>query len=74
MEPATLSTTTPAIDPILRLPEVKTATGWSGRTIYRKVKSKEFPSPKRLGPNSIGWPASVITAWQESLPDAQQAA
>jgi prophage regulatory protein len=62
--------TTPAIDPILRLPDVKTATGWSSRTIYRKVKDNKFPSPKRLGPNSIGWRASVITAWQESLPDA----
>jgi prophage regulatory protein len=49
---------------------VKTATGWSSRTIYRKVKDNKFPSPKRLGPNSIGWRASVITAWQESLPDA----
>jgi prophage regulatory protein len=66
--------TTPAIDPILRLPAVKSATGWSGRTIYRKVKANEFPSPKRLGPNSIGWPASVIAAWKESLPDARDQA
>ena len=60
------------IDPILRMPAVKSATGWSERTIYRKVKSKEFPSPKRLGPNSVGWPASVIAAWKGNLPDARE--
>ena len=62
------------VDPILRMPAVEAATGWSERTIYRKVKDKSFPSPKRLGPNSIGWPASVIAAWKESLPDAREQA
>ncbi|MPZ34869.1 MAG: AlpA family phage regulatory protein [Rhodospirillales bacterium] len=54
------------------MPAVKEATGWSERTIYRRVKDKKFPSPKRLGPNSVGWPASIIAAWQESLPDARE--
>ncbi len=50
-------------DPVLRMKEVIKITTLSRTTIYRGIKNKTFPQPKRLGPNSIGWPKSVITSW-----------
>ena len=36
---------------------------FSRSTLLRKVARKEFPSPIRLGPNSIAWPAAEVIAW-----------
>jgi predicted DNA-binding transcriptional regulator AlpA len=66
--------TSEKIDPYLRKPAVLAATGLSDRTLHRMVKAGTFPSPKRLGPNSVGWRASTIKSWNDSRPDARQQA
>ena len=52
---------------MLRTKEVLELTGWSRATIWRKVRSGDFPAPITLGPNSIAWPEDVIASWQASL-------
>ena len=51
---------------MLRAPEVIARTGLSRVTIWRRVRAGTFPAPYELGANSVGWPASEITAWIES--------
>lgn len=55
-------------DTMLRQSEVLRRTGLSRTTIWRKIKANTFPAPRQLGPNSIGWPESVITEWLDNLP------
>lgn len=52
---------------ILRLPEVKAATGKSRSSIYQGVANGTFPAPVALGPRSVGWRESDLTAWLGSL-------
>ena len=68
------------MDRILRIPEVVKITGLSRTTIWRRVKSGDFPAPVRLGSlatRSVGWRESQIKQWLDSsvprqpfLPDA----
>ena len=51
---------------MLRAPDVMARTGLSRVTIWRRVRAGTFPAPVELGVNSVGWPASEITAWIES--------
>ncbi len=53
---------------MLCAPEVMARTGLSRVTIWRRVRAGTFPAPIQLGENSIGWPASEITAWLASRP------
>ncbi len=53
---------------MLRAPEVMARTGLSRVTIWRRVRAGTFPAPTELGANSIGWPASEISAWIETRP------
>jgi prophage regulatory protein len=55
------------MDRILRLPDVKAATGLSRSTIYQRMERKTFPAPMALGARAIGWRESDITAWLEAL-------
>ena len=55
-------------DCMLRAPEVMERTGLSRTTLWRRVRAGTFPPPTELGENSIGWPASVITAWLTNRP------
>ena len=51
------------MDRILRIPEVVEITGLSRTTIWRRVKSNDFPVPVRLGSlatRSVGWRESQI--------------
>ncbi|MEW6168641.1 MAG: AlpA family transcriptional regulator [Pseudomonadota bacterium] len=50
-------------DTILRLPDVKAATGLSRSTIYARIKQGAFPAPVSLGGHAVGWPASEVAAW-----------
>lgn len=50
------------VNTILRLPAVKTESGFSRSTIYLRIQQGLWPKPVKLGPRSIGWPASEITA------------
>lgn len=47
---------------ILRLPAVKAETGASRSTIYLRIQQGLWPKPVKLGPRSVGWPASEIAA------------
>jgi predicted DNA-binding transcriptional regulator AlpA len=41
-----------AANRFLRLPAVQSRTGYSGTTIWRKVKIGDFPKPINIGPNA----------------------
>jgi len=57
---------------ILRLPEVKKATGLSRSTVYQKMSEKTFPAQISLGPKSVGWVESDIQNWiQEKISQSQ---
>jgi prophage regulatory protein len=68
---STTATTVEVIDPFLRLPAVLAATGLTERTLYRKVAAGAFPSPKQLGPNSVGWRQSAVKEWNDTRPDSR---
>ena len=56
---------------IMRIPEVIDATGLSRATIWRRVRSGEFPPPVRLGgPNSrsVGWKKAEVEEWIDTRP------
>ena len=52
---------------ILRTKEIVALTGWSRTTIWRKVKSGDFPPPFALGPNSNGWTEDLYASWLANL-------
>ena len=45
---------------ILRLPDVKTLSGYSRSTIYLYIANGLFPSPIKIGARSVGWPEDEI--------------
>jgi len=47
---------------ILRLPAVKTQSGFSRSTIYLRIQQGLWPEPVKLGPRSVGWPADEVAA------------
>ena len=58
------------MDRILRTPEVVKLTGLSRTTIWRRVRSGDFPAPVKLGSlasRSVGWRESEIEEWIEQL-------
>jgi prophage regulatory protein len=50
------------VNTILRLPAVKAQSGASRSTIYLRIKQGLWPKPVKLGPRSVGWPASEVSA------------
>jgi prophage regulatory protein len=58
-------------DRLLRLPEVKTKTGLSRTTIYRRVVARTFPRPVSMGNNMIAWRESEINEWIAGLSYAE---
>ena len=56
---------------IIRIPEVVKITGLSKTTIWRRVKSGDFPAPLRLGSlatRSVGWREGEVERWIDSRP------
>lgn len=51
---------------ILSMAEVKGLTSLSRATIYKLLKTQEFPQQVRLTPRRIGFKAEQIQAWIES--------
>lgn len=47
---------------ILRLPAVKAQSGASRSTIYLRIQQGLWPKPVKLGPRSVGWPATEVSA------------
>ena len=61
---------------MMRLPEVLQVTGLSAATLWRWVKSGDFPAPVKLGglaTRSIGWRYGEVQEWFNTRPrfDAQ---
>ena len=50
------------VNSILRLPDVKTATGLSRSTVYLRIAQNLWTPPVSLGGRAVGWPASEIEA------------
>ena len=55
---------------ILRKPEVISLTGLSCSTIDRLERDGTFPRRRRVGPKAVGWLASELDEWAQSLPPA----
>jgi prophage regulatory protein len=55
------------IDRLLRLRDVAPLVGMSKATIYRKLKSGEFPRPVLTGGSSVRWRLSNLEDWMASL-------
>ena len=54
---------------IMRLPAVVQETGLSKATIWRRIRTGDFPQPVRLGgPQSraVGWRSEEVEEWVES--------
>lgn len=60
------SANSPTRDAYLRLPDVISATGLSRPTIYRRIKSGEFPQAYSLGGHCVAWRRSEIEHWIDS--------
>ena len=59
------------MDRIMRTSEVVKLTGLSKTTIWRRVRSGDFPMPVRLGSRatrSVGWREGEIERWIDSRP------
>ena len=50
---------------ILRLPEVKEASGLSRSSIYSGMKEGTFPKSIQLGTRMVGWSSKAIDNWIE---------
>jgi prophage regulatory protein len=50
-------------DAQLRMDTVCAVTGLSPATIYRKVRTGEFPAPVRRGSRCSRWPARAVREW-----------
>lgn len=63
------------LDPsrLLRLREVRRATGLSRSTIYRLAAEGRFPSPVKLTAHASAWREDELSAWIESRPRAASA-
>jgi prophage regulatory protein len=46
---------------ILRLPAVKSESGYSRSTIYLRISQGLWPKPVSLGARAVGWPTSEVT-------------
>ena len=51
---------------IIKLPEVKEATGLSRSAIYAYIKRGIFPQSVTLGPRAVGWVEAEIQEWLEA--------
>ena len=51
--------------------QVVERTGLSAVTIWRRIQVGDFPQPRQLTPNRIGWPDSEIEEWKNSRPVGQ---
>ncbi|WP_455883591.1 helix-turn-helix transcriptional regulator [Pseudomonas putida] len=49
----------------MREREVLDVTSFSRTTLWRVIKSGQFPRPVRISPGRVGWRESAIIAWQE---------
>lgn len=58
-------------DSLVSFREVVAITGLSKSTLYRRMRAREFPMPKRTG-DLLVWPAGAVLDWISSLPDVTE--
>jgi prophage regulatory protein len=58
---------TQTISRLLRLPDVKSATGLSKSTIYARMSEGNFPKQISIGPRLVVWLESDIQQWIDDL-------
>ena len=63
----TTPTTLATPESLLRLPEVEAVVGMKKSKIYSLLQEGQFPAPVRLGPRSVRWKASAVSAWIDNL-------
>ena len=51
--------------------EVESRFGISKTTIYRLMRSGEFPEPVRVGVRAVRWPEAEIAEWLKGRPRSQ---
>jgi prophage regulatory protein len=56
----------PSTDRFIRLPEVLAIVGFKRTTLHNRIKAGEFPSPIKLGPQSVAWLESEVQDWMQS--------
>lgn len=60
---------------LLRLPQVRQATGLARSTIYGLVAANRFPPPIKLGVRATGWVASEVFEWiSQRIAESRKAA
>ena len=52
------------LDRFMRERDVLDVTSLSRTTLWRVMKSGQFPRPVRISPGRVGWRESTIIAWQ----------
>lgn len=58
--------TLPPGDRFLGWKTVKSLTGFSRTTAWRRQKAGDFPTPRQISPGRVGWLESEVNAWQAS--------
>ncbi len=48
--------------------EVVAMTGLCAVIIWRRIQAGDFPKPRQLTPNRVGWPEDEINQWEDSRP------
>ena len=57
-------------DRLLTRHEVQTRCGITRATVYRLMRTGQFPEPIKVGPRAVRWPSSEIEAWLAGRPRA----
>src|SRR5262245_39261154 len=60
-----------AVQNILRMPQVKAATGLGQSHIYQLMSEGRFPRPVKLANQAVGWLENEVAEWQQSLVRAE---
>lgn len=56
---------------IMRLPEVKAATGFGRAHIYNLMKEGRFPKARKIGPRAVGWDSQLVESWVAARLDGE---
>lgn len=55
---------------LLPIHEIERRTGLCRSYVYEKIRDGTFPRPVKVGKRAVRWRERDITAWIQSLPDA----
>ena len=55
-------------DRLLTRHEVEARCGIARTTVYRLMRTGEFPEPIRIGPRAVRWPSTEIETWISKRP------